>query len=170
MENTLGSAQKEYWADSDRMMTPIELLELFSRYSDEEICSLRRTPVLDQFSNESATYTQIAKSFFAGCNYDWESRQRLVSILREFLYHDGRSFEALLWIVERAFAESEYFDNGINSLASLWCYLNLDQPAPISDEELLGRFRKYAANSELRQNAENCCSLILRKRPDLSEK
>ncbi|HEX3725298.1 MAG TPA: hypothetical protein VHV08_03605 [Pirellulales bacterium] len=149
------------------MMTAHEFLDRFSQYADSDIHSLRRTPLLDQFPTDPRVYTQIATSFFADRNIDWERRSRLVSILCEFLYHDGRTFDALLCIVEKALGEPDYVCNGINSLAGVWCYLNMDRPASMGDEELLANFRRYAENAELLHNAKNCCELILRRRPDL---
>lgn len=150
-------------------MQPAELLKRFSKYSQQQLAALRRTPVLDQLPTEFAEYTDIAKTYFAGVNDDWAGRQRLVSILCELLYHDGRSFHALLWIAGRAVWEPEYVANGMNSLAGLSCYLNMDRPAPLSDEELLEHLKDYAANPDLRHNAERCRDLILRRRPDLCD-
>ncbi|HEV3004890.1 MAG TPA: hypothetical protein VGX78_10535, partial [Pirellulales bacterium] len=51
---------------------------------------------------------------------DSQRRQRFVQILREFVYHDGRTFEALLLVAERAaqFPDA-YFSNGVNALAGI---------------------------------------------------
>jgi hypothetical protein len=150
-------------------MNATDLLDRLSQYADDELCSLRHSRILDKFPTDPLVYTKIAQDFFANCNDDWQRRNRIVSIFREFLYHDGRSFEALLLIAARALSEPVYGHDGINALAGIWCYLNLNQPAPVRDEELLARFRKYANNTELQINARNCCQLILRRRPDLAD-
>ena len=148
-------------------MDAAEFLGRFSEYPSDGLHVLRRSPVLDRFSADPTEYVAIAREFFAGCNLDWERRARLVQILCEFLYHDGRSFEALLVVAERAFVEPEYFANGVNSLAGIWCYLNMDRPAPLSDEDLASRFTTWMQNEDLCNNARKCRELVFKRRPDL---
>jgi hypothetical protein len=150
-------------------MTANELLDRLAEYPDDGLHVLRRTPVLDRFPADPATYLAIAQEAFTGADPDLVHQERMVGILREFLFHDGRSFDALMYVAERAFGEPEYVFSGINALAWIWCYLNMERPAPLSDEELVARFERWAGNVELRNNAANCRNLILRRRPDLAE-
>ena len=150
----------------------IELfLESFSDLPDAELHTLRRTPRLDEWPADASLYLDLAKQAFPGPSEDRERRQRFVRLLREFLYHDGRTFGALMYITEQASkAPEEYGANGINSLAGIYCYLNMDREAPVSDEELVANFERYADVHELSVNARQCLRVLSRRRPELRSK
>jgi hypothetical protein len=61
----------------------------------------------------------------------------------------------------------EYESNGVNSLAGIYCYLNMDRPIPWSDEQLISTLQSFAHSDALAHNARVCLKLMVRRRPDL---
>jgi hypothetical protein len=151
-------------------MTVDSFFDHFSDLADGELHKLRRTPRLDQFPPQPSFYVDLTNRLFPGYPHDWERRQRFVSILREFLYHDGRTFDALLAVADEAVrSPDEYDSNGVNSLAGISCYLHMNRPVPFSDEELLARLARFSQTAALAHNARNCRDAILERRPDLRD-
>jgi hypothetical protein len=149
-------------------MNANELLDRLAEYPDDRKHVLRKSPVLEGFPADPAIYLAIAREVYATADFDWEIRQRVVGILREFLYRDGRSFEALMYVAERSYGVPDEFQ-GINALAGISCYLRCGGEAPLTDEELVAKFNEWMQDDNLRNNAANCRNLILARRPDLAD-
>ncbi len=154
----------------NKIMNAAEFLTRFADVSDTQLHTLRRSSRLDEWPADQALYLGVTKELFPGPPEDWEGRQRFVQILCEFLYHDGRTFDALIYIVEQAFqAPQEYDSNGKNALAGIWCYLNCNGVTMISDATLVETFERFANIPALAHNAKNCRDLILQRRTDADD-
>jgi hypothetical protein len=145
-----------------------KLLTFFAAYTDVELAAVRRSPEVDRFPSDPAVYTAIANEFFTDTNQDYLARHRLLRILREFLYYDGRTFDAMLTIAERTFQPPEFTGDGSNALAGISCYLDSGRPLPLSDEELLAKLGQWTEDEDLGNNARVCRDKILRRRPDMA--
>ena len=93
-----------------------KLLGFFSDYTDLQLAAVRRTPVVDRFPSDPSVYVSMVNDFFHDTNSDLMLRFRLERILIEFLYHDGRTFEALLTVADWASQTTEFAPDGINGL------------------------------------------------------
>lgn len=149
-------------------MNASEFLARFADVPDDLLHKLRRSGRLDEWPPEPQLYLNVAERLIPGPTEEWEMRQRLVSILREFLYHDGRSFDALMYIAAQAVqTPGEYDSNGVNVLAGIYCYLNRGGCVPWSDEQLTLTLQRYAHSTPLAHNARACLRIMVRRRPDL---
>jgi hypothetical protein len=102
-------------------------------------------------------YLDLTEQLFPGPPEDWERRQRLVAILREFLYHDGRSLLALLRVAEETVrSPEEYKTNGVNALAGISCYLSMNREVPLPEKDLITSFNRFLKVPCLEHNARLC--------------
>jgi hypothetical protein len=133
-------------------------MKFFSDYTDLQLYQLRDSGILDELPMNSEYYEQLVPEFFEDEGENWEERQRFVQILREMLYRDGRTLNALLSIAEIAAQFPDIYEpNGVNALAGIGCYLNCTQLEAEKVPPLIQILRKYASNSTtLATNARAC--------------
>lgn len=138
--------------------------ERFADLTDRQICTLRSSSRLDHWPTDQTFYLDLTKQLFPGppeAEY-LERRQRFVNLLREFLCRDGRTFDALMYIADRAVHDSsEYGSNGINALAGIWSYLICDGKTSMSNAALIEAFERLAETACLAHNATNCRNVVL---------
>ena len=122
-----------------------------------ELHTLRRTSRLDRWPQSPSFYFDLTEQLFPGPPEDWERRQRFVAILREFLYHDGRSLLALLRVAEETVRSPEkYMTEGVNALAGIRCYLNMNRKVPPPEKDLIAAFDRFLEVPCLEHNARLC--------------
>jgi len=112
-------------------MDASSLLKRFEHITRDELHKLRKSSTLDSVPSDQLTYLDIVNEVFPLELTDdlltdeaFDERQRVVSILREFLYRDGRTFLALMAIASRASDDQIIYNScAVNALAGLNCYV-----------------------------------------------
>ena len=132
-------------------------MNTFADVADSELHTLRRTSRLDRWPQSPSFYFELTEQLFPGPPEDWQRRQRFVAILRELLYHDGRSFLALLRVAEETVrSPKEYTANGVNALAGISCYLGMNRKIPLPEKDLIAAFDRFLEVPCLEHNARLC--------------
>jgi hypothetical protein len=139
-------------------MTPSEFLASFDDVHDSQLHTLRFSDRVAQWTEAPEFYLDLAKQMIPGDPDAWPERQRLISILREMLYTDGRSLAALLYVAETAASNSEYSGSGISALAGIYCFLYSHGAGDYAD--LLDTFERLAQTPALTNNALRCAQLV----------
>lgn len=143
-------------------MDRTEFLSRFADLTDNELHTLRRSGRLDTWPKDQSFYVELCKQFFLADSPAIDDRQRFVQILREMLYTDGRTLNALLWIADQAYSNPErYGGNGLNSLAGIWCFLQRADLTEESKKNLRAWMNRFQEEKEyLAFNAEQCLRLL----------
>ena len=153
-----------------------ELLAAFAEFrSPHEVRkSPRREEVLSSLGDRPEDYVALVAPIYEAlpAQDDMTIEEcaelgRLVDILRELLFADGRTLEALLWIARFAADHPEHEDEGINPLAAI--RFLCDGPLPRhTDEEMIAVFTPLMDVPALEHNARECRNAIFRRRRDLA--
>lgn len=149
-------------------MTWAVLLGLFQSVADERLVRpfpTEVTAIIAQLPEEPQQYEQIATAAFNDLILDPDESdavtfQRVETILRALLYHDGRTFQALLTVATLAHDHPGYGENGINSLAAIANYLRKGRPLPMAKQELERRLSDLNNDDELQHNVSECLRLL----------
>jgi len=151
------------------------LLKQFEHITRDELHKLRKSSTLDSMPSDQLTYLDIVNEVFPLELTDdlltdeaFDERQRVVSILREFLYRDGRTFLALMAIASRASDDQIIYNScAVNSLAGLNCYVVRPRrvPMPMTDAELIDQLREPCHIDDTSHNASRLTK-FLRSRGD----
>ena len=157
-------------------MTANELLQQFEHMSRRELAELRRSARLDTLPRDQLTYLKIADEMFPAELTDdlltdgaFDRRQRIVSVFREFLYHDGRTFLALMKVASRASDDQIIYNScAVNALAGLNCYVVRPRRVfmPMTDTELIDQLQELCQIEDTSHNA-NRLTDFLRTRGDV---
>lgn len=141
-----------------------DFLERFAHIPDHMELQLIGSDEFNDWPTNQTYYLNLASQLFPGPIEDWELRQRLVSIFRAFLGHDGRTFDALMYIADVASQNPvEYNSNGTNALAGIYTYLRWNRDATIPCPTSLKAFDRFATVTEIAHNANNIRSLIAKR-------
>ena len=136
--------------------SPLGFLARFKHIPEHQEHLLRDSQVLFDLPDSSSFYRDMAVSFFPGPIEQWESRQRLVNLFAVFLRLDGRTFSAMLHVLDCACeSPDEYGSCGVNSLAAMVVYLDhRGGEIELSDREFVKLLERYAQIEVLKNNAE----------------
>jgi hypothetical protein len=146
------------------------LLQLFHDIPDERLVRPLGNDVvaiIDQLPTDSAIFEKLAGDAFDTLilqpdESDDVAFQRLESILRALLYHDGRTLRAHLKIAQLAYENPGYGEHGINSLAAIANYLRKGRIFDIDPTSLSKDLARYEDDEHLSHNATECRRLLRR--------
>ena len=144
------------------------LLQLFHDVPDERLVRPLGNEVIEiieQLPSEGATFEHLAGDAFNVLILQPDESeaivfQRLETILRALLYHDGRTFRAHLKIAQLAYENPGYSEHGINSLAAIANYLRKKRAIDIDAENLSLVLKNYESDEQLSHNAAECRRLL----------
>ncbi len=143
-------------------MNRSEFLRLFADIPDDKIHTLRSSSRLSGWPEDQSFYVELSKEFFTSDEADGYDLQRFAAILREMLYTDGRTMQAMLWIAEQAYqTPSRYGGHGLNALAGICNFLRrykLDDQARLKMRTWMERFQQEPRY--LAHNAGHCIQLL----------
>lgn len=148
------------------------LLHLFSGFTTAELFasppSSQLEAVIESLPKDPGTYTAVAQEAITCLlaspeSADHETFQRLGQILAVLLYHDGRSFDACLYIADMASTSSAVEEQAVNALAAIANYLRLGGAIPLPHDRLLAKFESYVTSPVLEFNARVCLGLLKRR-------
>lgn len=150
-------------------MTLTLLLELFRLIGHDELYATPQrdsvAAVIRQLPENPETYNRIAEEAFQTLlldrdEPDVERFQRTVDILTVLLYHDGRTFTALLRVATLSNEHPAYGFYGINALGALANYMRRGRTLPIAKAQLVRKFKAFETNEDLVHNAGECRKML----------
>jgi hypothetical protein len=161
---------KAVFAAMSNALTWALLLQLFHDIPDERLVRPLGNDVIaiiKQLPADASTYEELAGDAFEALilrpdESDDVAFQRLETILRALLYHDGRTLRAHLKIAQLAYENPGYSEHGINSLAAIANYLRKRRAIDVDAASLSRVLAQYENDEELSHNAAECRRLLRR--------
>ena len=146
------------------------LLQLFRDVPDERLVRPLGDEVMtiiERLPTDSTTFEKLAGDAFEALilqpdESDDVAFQRLETILRMLLYHDGRTLRAHLKIARLAYENPGYSEHGINSLAGIANYLRKGRVLDLDATSLSRELARYEDDEHLSHNATECRRLLRR--------
>jgi hypothetical protein len=110
----------------------------------------------------SAYLPTVPDGLFRSASPKIDLHFRLEQILRELLFHDGRTFNAILCIVDWANEHPGNVELGMNPLGWVYAYFQSPRHIGYTKQELLQLFDRYMKNKTLAGNADSARNCVLR--------